>query len=548
MVFPELGAFPKPLLLLMLSALLVGSNQDVFAQASVGIDFNDTGLSSLRYNNIEYLAFGEFRLHQANFRSVNGVSVAGDPTGSIVIDSTSHRIRQAFSWGTLVVKYTAAANRLLVTATFANTSENILEGLWFEPFGLRFVSSVREYDGNVPLISNTYGQPGLVRASDESSVVVVASEDGARPIQLGLPWALDRPKNTIFPLTLNTGRVASFPDSYPVIKRPIPPGGSDSFSFSLRFGPRGSTVESLAGDVYNRFASDHPERLRWVDRRAIGALFLSTAATGWPTNPRGWLQDPKIDITTSTGLADLRRRVLAYADGSIAILKRMNAQGMITWDIEGQQYSHPTSYIGDPRLVDLIAPEMDTIADEYFQRFRDNGMRVGVCVRPQTLVTSTNKISVNQVPNADPTEVLLQKVAYAYKRWGATLFYVDSNVNADNPNPIGAEVFERLAHDFPEALFIPEHSRTQYYANTAPYRELRQGHAATDREVRSIYPNAFSVIYTADGPIDQRHDDLRDGVKRGDVLLFRAWFDDPQNRKDRAIYEEATQGSSGGKP
>ena len=33
----------------------------------------------------------------------------------------------------------------------------------------------------------------------------------------------------------------------------------------------------------------------------------------------------------------------------------MNAQGMITWDIEGQQFRHATTYIGDPRLVETLA-------------------------------------------------------------------------------------------------------------------------------------------------------------------------------------------------
>jgi hypothetical protein len=548
MMFEKPQALAKSPLVLSLMALLIMPNQPTAAQSGVAIEFSDAGLRSLRYNNVEYLAFGDFRVEQAHFRSLNGSNIAGDPTGTIIVDKASRRIRQTFPWGTLLIKYAAAANRLVVTVTVSNRTESILDGLWFEPFGLRFVSKVREYDGIVPLISNTNGQPGVVQASDDLSVVVLASENGANPIQFGFPWALDRPKNTIFPLSFNTGRVASLPDSYPTIKRPIPPGGADSFSFSLRFGPPGSTIASLAGDVYKKFANDHPPILQWADRRAIGALFLSTAVAGWPNNPRGWMQDPKIDITTSAGLAEFRRRVLAYADGSIAILKRMNAQGMITWDVEGQQFAHPTSYIGDPRLVDRIAPEMGAIADEYFQRFRDAGMRVGVCIRPQKLIISADNVTARQVPISDPTEVLIEKVAYAKRRWGATLFYVDSNVNVDDPNPIEAQVFQKLANEFPDVLLIPEHSRTLYYGYAAPYRELRQGHASTDAEVRAIYPSAFSVIYTADGPIDQRHEDLREGVQHGDVLLFRAWFDDPQNGKDKMIYEEAAQASSIGKP
>jgi hypothetical protein len=422
-----------------------------------------------------------------------------------------------------------------------NRSSNALDGIWFEPFGLRFPERVREYDGSVPLITNSVGQPALVRTSFASGAVVVASEDGGKPVQIGYPWALDRPNNTLFPLSINTGRVSSLPDSYPTIRRPIPAGGDESFSFSLRFGPPEATIAALARDVYEKFATDFPPLLKWLDRRPIAALFLSTSAAGWAANPRGWLQDSTIDTATPAGVANFRRRVLAYADGSIAILRKMNAQGMITWDVEGQQYPHAISYIGDPRVFETLAPEMRGVADEYFKRFRDAGLRVGVCIRPQRLEVMDGGVVRGQAPVTDPTDLLMEKVRYAQKRWGATLFYVDSNVNGDDLNPIDAAVFQKLAAAFPDSLFIPEHSRMRYYAYAAPYRELRQGHASTAADVRAVYRDSFSVIYTADGPIDQRYDDLVAGVKGGDVLLFRGWFDDPQNAKDRSIYLKARE-------
>jgi len=527
--------------LLLSLLLLIALGTWSHLQPSVVIAFNNAGLSSLKYGGVEYLGFGDLRLEQAAFQPLDGPLVAGDVAGTTTVDAAARRVTRHLAWGSITVYYAASFNRLNMSVTVENRSAQTLQGIWLQPLGLQFPTRVREYDGNTPLLTNPAGQPAVVRLSCASGTVVLASEDGAKPVQIGFPWALDRPKNMLFPLSINTARVHSFPDNSPFIRRAIPAGQSDSFSLSLRFGPPGATTAMLAGDIYQEFAAHFPALLHWTDRRAIGALFLSTAATKWPTNQRGWLQDPKVDITTDSGVADLKRRVLTYADTSISILKKMNAQGMITWDIEGQEYPHAASYIGDPRMFETLAPEMSGIADEYFKRFRDAGLRVGVCIRPQRAVLASDRSRVTQVPVEDPTQLLTEKVLYAKKRWGITLFYVDSNVNADDRNAIDAGVFQRLAAAFPDVLFVPEHSQWQYYAYTAPYRELRQGNASTDSEIRSIYPDAFSVVYTADGPIDRRYHDLLEGVKHGDLLMFRGWFDDPQNTKDGHIYEQARQ-------
>jgi hypothetical protein len=518
------------------------------AQSAVTLAWNDHGLSSLRYGGVEYLGFGDLHLNQVTFQPAKGPAFDGDLAGTTRIDAASNRLFRDYAWGSIVVEYRPAGNRLRANVTVFNRSANTLQGIWFEPLGLQFPSRIREYDGKTPLLANTLGQPALVRATYPKGVLVVASEDRGKPVQIGFPWALDRPMNTQFPLSINTGRVHPFPDSCPSIRRPIAPQKSESFGFSLRLGPPGSTLGALAEDIYKQFASDFPPTLEWPDRRPIGALFLSTAAPGWPENPRGWLQDRKLRVDTPQGVDELRARMMAYADGSVAILTKMNAQGMITWDIEGQEFPHATSYIGDPQVFETLAPEMRGIADDYFRRFRAAGLRIGVCIRPQRLVISPDRKSARQVSVSDPAQLLIDKAMYAQKRWGATLFYVDSNVNADDPNPLDARVFKKLAAAIPDALFLPEHSGMLYHAYTAPVRELRQGHAFTDPDIRAVYPHAFTVIYTADGPIDKRHDDLVFGVKHGDVLLFRAWFDAAENPKDSAIYQEAGSPASNGPP
>ena len=57
----------------------------------------------------------------------------------------------------------------------------------------------------------------------------------------------------------------------------------------------------------------------------------------------------------------------------LGFVSQMNAlpvrpQGIIVWDLEGQEFIHPTTYIGDPRALGAgYAPEMNAIADELLE-------------------------------------------------------------------------------------------------------------------------------------------------------------------------------------
>lgn len=241
-----------------------------------------------------------------------------------------------------------------------------------------------------------------------------------------------------------------------------------------------------------------------------------------------------MDVATPEGVALFQSRLLAYADRSIAILQAMNSQGAITWDIEGEEFPHATTYIGDPRLAETLAPELSGAVDAYFKKFRDAGLRVGVTLRPQQLTTAGGA-QQNEV--ADPAQQLIDKIAFAKDRWGATLFYIDSN---GDPNcPADAALLERVAAAHPDVLLIPESQNLRYYATTAPYDELRRGAAATPQSILSTYPAAFSVINIADAEVAANRDVLLRAVQRGDILLYRAWFDDDANALVKQIYTDA---------
>jgi hypothetical protein len=511
----------------------------ISANSGLTIAFGRSGLSSLKYRGVEYLGNGEFHINRILMRSVNGEKFDVDTNCVVRVKAQKRELQKLCTWGSIKVSYRTDGDQLNITVTATNRSPSTIEAFFFEPLALTFPTKVKEYDGNTPLLSATLGRPTAIPMTSGASVMLLVNEDASKPLMMGFPWALDKPKNRLFPLRINTGLDGMYPDSLPLVNRPIPPGTADRFQFSLRFAPPGTPVAELSKDLYHKFAATFPFGLNWEDRRPVGNVLLSSAAAVSQTNPRGWF-DPKENATTREGLADLHSRLLTSLESSIAILRDMNAQGMITWDIEGQQVPKATTYTGDPRLVDKLAPEMGAMADEYFERFRNAGFRVGLCIRPQQFQPASGGALPSQQEVTDAAELLIDKIAYARRRWDATLFYVDSN---GTPNsPMDPRVFKKVSEKFPDVLLIPQYQTLQYYAYTAPYVDLRSGAARTADDVRTVYPKAFSLINTIDGPIDEKFDDLVSGVGGGDILLFRCWYQDPANAKVKTVYVSAQAG------
>jgi hypothetical protein len=501
------------------------------------VTWGPSGITSLKYRGQELLSVGEFRVERVMMRDKAGTAFDADLTATVRTDPKSGELRRIFTWGTVTVQYAPSADRLNMTITTKNNSPSTITAVFYEPLAFKFPSKPTNYDGNTPILAHNIGSPGAVGLSYSGGTLAVVNEEMTKPLLMGFPWALDKPASTIFPVKVFTGRNTMLPDSIPTVNRSVAPNESDQFQLSFRFGPEGSTIASLTGDVWKKFATSYPSKIKWNDHRSIGSLVLGTAAGGWRGNPRGWFMDPKIDINSKLGQMELRTRMTAYADESISILRDMNAQGMIVWDVEGEEFRHAITYIGDPRLVPTLAPEMDALADEFFAKFRDAGFRVGVCVRPQVFSHNPGQ-PPQQRESADPAKVLIEKIAYARKRWDATLFYIDSN--GDPNHPMDPEVFRKVNAEFPDVLLVPEHSNLRYYAYTAPLLDMRKGGAGTPENVRLLYPKAFMVINTIDGPIDQRFDDLVTSVSHGDILMYRSWYKDPPvHTKLKTVYQSA---------
>ncbi len=263
-------------------------------------------------------------------------------------------------------------------------------------------------------------------------------------------------------------------------------------------------------------------------------------------------------------MSAFQNRILQQAQSNVQNLRKLGAQGAITWDIEGESYPQPTSYACTPDQIGELAPEMESIItgssayagmkldDAYFKIMRDAGFRVGVCVRPQHFTLNANG-TANQtyLPDSQIAGELIRKMQYAHNRWGATLFYVDSDVEANGAN-IDADIFQKAAAALPDSLIIPEETTPKYYAYTAAFQTfIFHTDLGTPMDVYNFYPKAFSANLINDvdpATLAEYRQQLTDAVRRGDILMVHADYWQANNPTVVQMYMDAGRTSADAVP
>jgi len=533
-------------------AILVLSASAAISASAQGLQvtYGSQGLATLAYNGVTLVdtnTYGQdaFTVYEYERKTAAGVvtdKYSWDGGYTTSWNATTKTLTFTYDWGTVKCVYTTPqANRLTMTITVTNTTAgDTINGVNIFPVYVRFPGYPVGYDANTPHVGYTTDGPNVQTADYGSGVMSLTSDDVVNKLYAGFfTLGSDTANYKRYEVWVGSMPLSFQPPNYPVFNRAVGPGGTDTYTVSMRFGASGSTGQTLASDVFQNFATAWPSQVTWTDHRSIGALFLATSQTHPATNPRGWfLNDPTIDTTTPAGISAFQTRMLQYADDAIPILQNMNSQGMVVWDVEGQQYPQSTSYIGDPSQLSALAPEMNAIADQFFQKFRNAGLRVGVTLRPQHFSTTP---SPAQSEVANPATEVINKINYAKTRWGCSLFYIDSN--GDTNAPYDAMIFKQIADAEPDVLIMPEHENVKYYAYTVPYNALTNGVTGDPQNAIWTYPNAFSNIYTPDGDISGQSSNLVASVARGDILMYRGWWNDPQNAQVKSIYQTAGVGA-----
>ena len=512
------------------------------------------GLDSISFNGESLLVSpesGELRPQKSAFRAVLD---AVFPRSSIRVATPNKQtdtVDLSYPWGRVSCAYRKQDDRLTMSIEVSNTSAGAINEFSLRLMELKFprvpnggpleagmfgfgfkgpewlldqcppsIPSIADPRFVVPIVPVDYGTGALNFCSDDMECAV------------SVPYSTNFPARTRYPFVITC--------------RDIKPGASKTFNVSLRFGPAGAQVQDLSSDVLERYVNKYPFQVNWTDRRPIGAIFLAGPQINVASNPRRWTVNfGEIDVSNDKGKAAFRIALLKLADNSVQVLKDTGAQGMITWDPEGEEFPG-ACYYGDPRLVPTFAPEMEfkndsakSAIDEYFEKFREAGLKVGVCIRPQDVAIIDGK-PVHQAANDDQAiRILREKIAYAKQRWGCTLFYVDST--ATSGRPFYPEVFKAVAQAFPDVLLIPENESMRYFAYSAPLNSYVH-HKITSTPVgaRLVYPKAFSVLMAPDGDQPEDHIALLNAVRHGDILLFNCWYHSSGAEKIKIFYAEAS--------
>ncbi len=473
----------------------------------------------------------------------------------------------SYQWGSISVQYAQSGDTLSMRVTAVNHSNSgiVFDGASIYPVALHFPQLPSGFaNASYNQFAFNTMAPGLTLANFGSGEVLAATTEASKPLYTGFQPTGAANAYTALISSTSPDSLATF---QPHNDRPLQPGQTDTFTVSLRFARAGTTLNMLAADVYSNWAATWPMQLKWTDRRAIGTVFLassaqgdSSIAAGYPNNPRRYFNDGNasdFDVRTGAGLLAFQNRVLQQAKDVATNLRRQNAQGMVTWDIEGEQFPMNTSYACSPDQIATLAPEMESVVtnsasaykgmkldDAYFKTIRDAGFRVGVCVRPQHFMLKGNGTAqqVTLGASAEVTAELMRKIKYAHDRWGATLFYIDSSVDG-NGAALDASIFEKVAAAVPDSLLMPEEAPFKGYAYTAPFLTfLFHGDLGTNAAIYNAYPNAFSVNLINDvdpAKLAANEAALTASVKRGDVLMVHAEDWQANNPKVREMYQAA---------
>lgn len=447
-------------------------------------------------------------------------------------DNANKKITFQYDWGSYSCQYIQKGDSLYFNIQMVNTHPSDT----FAGVGTRLVTTAlgelpSNFKQGVHYNGNNIQSPAIVKAVCKNFQMVVENPDARNYAYAGL---VSYGKNFGYSIATGNRPIGGITSFDQASELRLAPGKTAAMTLVVKFVKPGTSIEVVNAKLINDYRRERPQLIRWQDKRPIGSLFLASYSRDGKEkgNPRNWVFSPSFQKGKGEQkFIDFKKDLINYADRSISILKKMGAQGMITWDIEGQEFPHAITYIGAPELIEKMAPEMNKVIDDYFRRFSDAGFRTGICIRPDSVIINVKSGKVYHVAVKDPAYTLIRKIRYAQKRWGSTLFYVDSNVEP-NGGPMPARIFEQVARACPDVLVMPEHITLEYYRFTAPYREMRSNIFLVNEAVKSIYPDAFLVLNTADGINRKRMTDeallelLKRSKEQGNIFLFRAWYGD----------------------
>jgi hypothetical protein len=479
--------------------------------------------TKVTYNGTTYIdstqtAYGQstklwFELATTDLSGNNKTDVFYFNPTSTTWNASTNTLVATYPGAQVTMVLSSAADRISWDVTVLNTSTTRqIVGYNFLPTALKFSTP----NVNWPEYGQVNGTDGLqaTRTNDGANALVLVNESigEMRTTQIRA-YGTDTTQG-VYRIRIGTMYIGGDNASYPTSAAEviIAPGATDHFKLSLRFAPVATPTATIAADQVAVTRSVQPVTLAWTDRRVIAAYWFENSAIS------------NINTSTPAGLATYDAAMIQLANSIVTDCKVNNVQGVIFWDIEGnQQYTQGYSYAGDPTIIPTTNPAFNGIADQFFAILRANNVKFGMTIRNATLVPNANGVGYSQETPTDEAANYNRKISYAVNRWGASLFYIDC---ADTGDPTALDTVQRL---FPGVLLIPECQpglSSGYNAFSAPYLDIRRGQIGTSAITRAIYPDSFTVIWDGDTGITAgNRAALTAAVKGGDILLGHLFTD-----------------------
>lgn len=197
----------------------------------------------------------------------------------------------------------------------------------------------------------------------------------------------------------------------------VPARGSRTFDLKLRVSPNRDWKHLLSpyrehfrqtfGSV--RYKADY----RWIATDYLNHSQQAVSAS----NPYGFHGGAR--------RFDRAEGIQAFCDQLIPVLKRADGQGVIVW---GQGGDDPRGGMYRPDF-DVLPPEVEANWPALAARFRQAGLKLGVCTRPADMAVrqdwKSDEIITINADDPGHRAMLLRRFENMLKR-GCTLFYLDS--------------------------------------------------------------------------------------------------------------------------
>ncbi len=543
--------------------------------AWAGAELLKDGKPQVKRVVFEHETLDEKQLNTYSFDKLDGA----DP--KVSFDRAAQRLTYGYPWGSVSFAYAPGPDRLGITVTITNDSKLTLADFEIAPLTLGFPAPPTKPE-HARWIETLPDRLGVVEAKYGGGKLLLCCETIV-PLNFGL--ASGGKQQSAVVLTGGVPMMEPGGVVYPYLGLPrVQPGKSLAVTLSLRFSsdeackrwPMEPPNQKILADLYDGFRKYHQPRMDWQDHRPIGTVFVGNGK-GPENNPRNWFNRKDLNVKTPEGKAELRKLFMELADRCIKSLKKANAQGVIVWDPEGSENPHPITYIGDPRMVKVLAPEAEDIYPDFFKKFLDAGLRAGCCIRPtQVYLNEKNKKwdhgTGSHGPERNPlgddfsslwpkglpwwrfypvAERMYRKIEYAQKNWGCTIFYVDTNgvfrqigeKQEFKWELLDSHVWRDIARRHPDVLLIPELATwaPAQWAYTAQYLQPPYSSAATPVYLPELLPGSFSVCQSVNlspADWDKLRPEFLEGLRHGDSMFFRGWFDDGYNAKIKQMYDE----------